>query len=189
MRAFSGIKIADNIIKSLEELLLTLQQYKDRIKIVRQENLHITFKFLGNISNNLYREFVKNLQDSVSRISPFTVEISGIGFFPDKKRARVIWVGICQNKNLLELYKTTEDSAKRINIQPEKKPFQGHITVGRVKLPLMPGVVDNLEKKFQNKIWGKMAVKNITIFESILYSDGPIYKELETITLGGSKNG
>lgn len=187
MRVFSGIRITSSITENLKELLFALQEYKDKIKIVPSENLHITLKFLGNITSDMYLQFSKILRSLISDFSPFTVEIKGIGFFPNIKRARVIWAGTQEGISLEKLYRAAENAAQKINIPPEKF-FHGHITVGRIKTTLNPDVLNTLEKNFQNRIWGKMIVDRLTIFESVLHPDGPKYKELGNIILGGIKN-
>lgn len=188
MRVFSGIRLTSSITEHLKELLSALQEYKDRVKIVHSENLHITLKFLGNITSDRYLQFSKILRSSISEFSPFTVEIKGIGFFPDIERARVIWAGTREGGSLEKLYRAAENAAQKISIPPEKF-FHGHITVGRIKTTLKPDVLNTLVKKFQDRTWGEMLVDSITIFESVLHPDGPAYKKLENIIIGGVKNG
>ncbi|OQB74921.1 MAG: 2',5' RNA ligase family [candidate division TA06 bacterium ADurb.Bin131] len=189
MRVFVGIKITSSIMEKLKEVLSFLQEYRNQIRTVRPENLHITLKFLGNITHNMYSQFSENLQNSITEFSPFEVAIEGIGFFPSKNRARIIWVGIKKNNPLENLYKIVEDSAEKINILPDNKKFHGHITVGRIKTDIHPNLINAIEEKFKERNWENMRVENITIFESILHPDGPKYKELKTMTLGGTENG
>jgi len=189
MRVFTGIKITSSIMEKLKEVPSSLQEYRNKIRTVRPENLHITLKFLGNITQDMYSKFSEILKNSITNFSPFEVAIEGIGFFPSKSRAKIIWVGIKENILLENLYKIVENSAEKINILPDDKKFHGHITVGRIKTDIHPNIINAIEEKFKERNWGDMRVENITIFESILHSDGPEYKELKNMTLGGTKNG
>ncbi|MCX7705327.1 MAG: RNA 2',3'-cyclic phosphodiesterase [bacterium] len=184
MRVFSAIKLDNEIIKEINKLLQYLEKYKGIIKIVPPENLHITLRFLGNINQDDYNKFVKRLYEEYSKLKSFSVTIQGIGFFPDRNRIRIVWAGVNHNQELTKVYNIAEHAAREIGLAPEDR-FQGHITVGRIRQHISVAKLKDVEDKFNNFIWGKMVVEKVTIFESILHSDGPEYKELIHIQFGG----
>ncbi len=185
MRIFSAVKIENGVIKEITKLLEIINRHRDKIKVVPSKNLHLTLRFLGNINQEMCENFSNELSKSCSGLKPFSINIHGIGFFPSRRKARVIWVGIDENPVLRKIYIFTENAAEKIGLKPENK-FQGHITVGRIKTDLSPDIINELEKNFHDRPWGEMIVRKITIFESILHPEGSEYRELINIPLGGN---
>ncbi|MCM8821318.1 MAG: RNA 2',3'-cyclic phosphodiesterase [Candidatus Omnitrophica bacterium] len=188
MRIFAAIKIDNELINEISNLLKAIEKYKDKIKTVSSRNLHLTIRFLGEVSDELYPVFSNKLAEAYSFFYPFVINLRGVGFFPDKNRPRVIWVGVEENPILKKIYFVAEKAARDIGLEPENK-FQGHITAGRVKSVISTDAVKNIEENFGNRFWGMMTVKEITIFKSILRPEGPEYKELVNIPIGGKQNG
>ncbi|MCM8759761.1 MAG: RNA 2',3'-cyclic phosphodiesterase [Candidatus Omnitrophica bacterium] len=184
MRVFSAIKIDYEIAKEICKLLQALEKYKEEIRIVPTKNLHITLRFLGNINTESYQQYLRKLLEGYAKLKSFPIVIHGIGFFPDKTRIRVIWVGLKPSSDLQRLYEVAERAACEIGLSPEHR-FHGHITVGRAKVPLSVKILKDIEENFRDFSWGTMMVEKVTVFESILHSDGPEYKELVHIPLGG----
>ncbi|MCM8764053.1 MAG: RNA 2',3'-cyclic phosphodiesterase [Candidatus Omnitrophica bacterium] len=188
MRIFAAIKIDNELVNEISNLLKTIEEYKDKIRTVSSKNLHLTLRFLGKVTDEMYYVFSNKLAEGYSFFYPFVINLRGVGFFPDRNRPRVIWVGVEENPILKKTYLVAEQAARDIGLPPENK-FQGHITAGRVKTVISTNVVKNIEGTFGNRFWGSMDVKEIAIFESILHPDGPEYKELTNIPLGGKQNG
>lgn len=185
MRVFSGIKLDNNVRNEIRKLLLFLEKAKERLKIVSSNNLHITLRFLGNLSCDDVEKYSRRLSDECLKLKPFSITAKGVGFFPNKNSVRVIWAGLEESPELRRIHSASESAAQQIGLAPEKK-FHAHITVCRVRSSI-PGVfIQDIEKNFQSTLWGKIDVDEITIFESILHPDGPEYKELINIHLGGN---
>jgi len=188
MRVFTGIELSTELEQNIKKLLKVLEQYNDKIKLVSPKNLHITLRFLGNINQQEYEEFSNILLSTVPPVKKFQVELNGIGFFPSKSKPRVIWVGVDKNERLKQLYQITENAARKIGL-PEENRFQGHVTAGRIKYSINPEIISKIENEFGKTCWGKMIVDHITIFESTFHQQGPEYKQLLNIPLGGNENG
>ncbi|MCM8763790.1 MAG: RNA 2',3'-cyclic phosphodiesterase [Candidatus Omnitrophica bacterium] len=184
MRVFSAIKIENGLVNEVSSLLEIIEKHKDKIKPVPAKNLHLTLRFLGKVSDEMYSLFSKKLADGYRFFDHFLINLRGVGFFPNKNRPRIIWIGVDENHILEKAYIVAEQAARNIGLPPENK-FQGHITVGRVKSIISLDIVENIEENFRDRFWGRMIVKKITIFESILHPEGAEYRELTNIPLGG----
>ncbi|MCC6567706.1 MAG: RNA 2',3'-cyclic phosphodiesterase, partial [Anaerolineales bacterium] len=57
------------------------------------ENIHLTLKFLGDISPASVDELTQAVRASVDSIPAFDIQVGGFGSFPNFKRARILWVG------------------------------------------------------------------------------------------------
>jgi len=94
------------------------------------ENLHLTLRFLGNIDKDKIDALCLSLQRTP--FSQFEVSMGELGAFKDPhKNLRIIWIAL-KSEALFDLQRQIE---KRLQdfVDPEKRPFQGHITLARVK--------------------------------------------------------
>ncbi|WP_267929093.1 RNA 2',3'-cyclic phosphodiesterase [Desulfolithobacter dissulfuricans] len=63
----------------------------------------------------------------------FSLRIKGVGFFPPRKRPRVIWAGIEPSEELILLHKRIETTLVGCGLSPEGRKFSPHITLARLK--------------------------------------------------------
>lgn len=98
----------------------------------REDNLHLTLKFLGNvpIAN------IPKLSDAVERatktVSPFELTLSGCGTFPPHGRPSVLWIGT-QASGLQGLYVAIENQLAEAGFARESRPFNPHLTIARLR--------------------------------------------------------
>ncbi len=174
MRLFVAVDIDDNLRHSFIPLLKLLSSYRG-VKAVEPENLHITLKFLGEV-NEVNAEKIK---DELSKIqfSPFEIEFSGIGFFPNSNYLRVVWVGV-SGDGIYRLAEDVERRMRRLGFKKEKD-FKAHLTVGRVKR-IDPSSKAKLLRELENynKEFGRMTVRNFRLKKSTLTPKGPIYEDV-----------
>lgn len=139
---------------------------------VEKENLHLTLKFLGNISE----EELNKIQEKLSEIDfpNFEIETGEIGFFPSNEYVKIIWVGL-NSDNILKLKKIIDDKMGEIGLPLDNKKFSSHITVARIKKmknkdEFLKRINDLNFKKY------KFKANNFSLIKSELMRDGPIYK-------------
>jgi 2'-5' RNA ligase len=105
IRAFIAVNLSSEILEGIEQVSLDLQdRMKDTpIRWVPVENIHLTLKFLGNVSTaNL--ELLKDILGKVvSSHSECDVSVGGIGAFPKTHNPRVLWVGMEVSQELVTL--------------------------------------------------------------------------------------
>lgn len=188
MRIFVGIGLDENIKKELEGLQKEIKTVFSKISTVRLENLHLTFKFLGEISEEKCKEFIEAFENALSDIKQVTVQLKGFGTFPENSNPRVLWIGISANSDFLDIVKMTEESAAGIGIAKERN-LKGHITIARNKNKIDKKEIEKLKQKFNDTVWGNMLIDHIDILESELKPQGSEYRIIKTITLGDMNNG
>src|SRR5438552_18242210 len=102
------------------------------LKPVERENIHLTLKFLGNVSASKLEE-IKSALTQVA-FPPFSLEIKGAGAFPSLKRMNVIWVGVGESWSQVELIiEQTEKILHQLGLSLETRIISLQITVARVK--------------------------------------------------------
>lgn len=172
---FNNVEVVNNI--------LTLQ---DRIndvgadvKLVEKENLHITLKFLGEVSSSTITSIQKILSEI--RFKPFNVVVKDIGVFPSYGNIRVIWVGIEEGaEKLKSLQSEIEGKLVALGFKREKE-FIPHLTIGRVKSGRNKDRLINTLNEFKDFVFGRQLIDVIHLKKSTLTSKGPIYSNLYSV--------
>src|SRR3989338_8018709 len=99
MRAFIGIALPDAVRSSLAGLQRQLSESGADVKWVEPANLHVTLKFLDEITDDQRRVVEALLGRVAAQETPFTLRLVDVGAFPSMKAPRVIWVGITEGRD------------------------------------------------------------------------------------------
>lgn len=179
MRTFIAINLSPEIKKTLSLLIDELDKGSRNIRWIRQEGMHLTLKFLGEIG----RERVPEIEDVLIRISknyePFVLKFKGTGSFPPgKKNPRVLWVGIEEGETLRALQPQLEGELEKLGFPRERRKFHAHLTLGRVKSFFNLRETLSLLEKYRERNFGEMEAEKITFFQSILKPTGAEYSVL-----------
>ena len=182
MRAFIAIGLPTEIKDVLSQIQDKLKTGLPKISWVKPQNLHLTLKFLGEISPRQLEE-IKHIITKVSQgTAAFKIKLDDLGVFPDLRQARIIWIGINQDTITKQIAGLLETKVAGIGIAKEKRDFSSHITIARIKIPLNPVDLERELKKAKNDVvYANMELNagGITLFESVLGPSGPAYTVLK----------
>ncbi len=186
MRTFIAAEINNEMKEKIDSFIF--KTYKElgnnNIKWVKKDNLHITVKFLGETEPELIKPIEEKIYKAISNIESFNIELRTIGVFPDTKFPKVLWIGITTGEpELTKIFNLIEKSLVELNIKPETKKFQPHLTIARIKKITNVQKIKSYLQKYQNVDFGRCQIKYITFFESILHHEGPEYKLLSKFSL------
>lgn len=188
MRAFIAIEISDQIKDILARLESHLKYAGADVKWVNPEIIHLTLKFLGEITDNKC-EAVKSALDVIAKhAKPFVMTVKDVGTFPIRARARVIWAGLDNGASeATELAERIEDSLSKIGFPVEDRPFSPHLTIGRVRSSLniekLKDKISSASLEVQPGSAVSHKVTSIILFQSTLTPRGSIYTRLHESTL------
>lgn len=112
-----------------------------RASWVREDNLHLTLKFLGNVSVSEIPKLSDAITSGVSGIEPFELTVAGCGVFPPKGRPNVLWLGVSSSRDstsdtrhpLSLLHAAIEDECAKTGFPPEQRAFHPHLTIARLR--------------------------------------------------------
>jgi len=132
MRLFVGIDFPETTVAALAEFQSELRRQTCTGRFKRQENFHLTLKFLGETAE----ESLDRLTDALSRVAathaPFRLGLGDIGQFGNGPTVRVVWVGLKGDLDRLKaLQAGVETAAARVGFAPEDRPYRPHITVAQ----------------------------------------------------------
>ncbi len=183
VRSFVAVDVPQEIKMELDGLIARLREAAPDIRWVRATNLHLTLRFLGEISRDSIGGLTAELEKGLKDFGSFEISLADIGGFPNLKRARVIWVGSGQgSERLYELAPLVEKSCRACGFGAADKTFSSHLTVGRVKFPKgherLISLLDSLQ--YESPLF---SVEEVVVFKSDLMPAGPRYTRLESIRL------
>lgn len=185
MRAFIGIALPDAVREALAVLQRELAQSGADVKWVERDNLHVTLKFLGEISAPQRGAIEALLLRVASEEGPFALSLAGVGAFPSMTAPRVLWVGAAEGRErVVRLAEAIEREGAAIPLPREDRPYAAHVTFGRVRSGRHLG---ELAQRLQQCAWqpqGPWRVTSVTLYQSILGSAGPRYTVLADVSLG-----
>ncbi|MBP2143995.1 2'-5' RNA ligase [Methanococcus voltae] len=149
----------------------------NKIKFVEDENIHITVKFLGDISEKQLED-LKKVKLNINK----NIEVKGLGIFPNKYEPRVLWIGI---SDLEEEFKEVDKKLSKIGFKREygvnyTKKIIAHLTIGRIKninYDTKKWILQ-LVKNNKSLEFGSCNINKISLKKSTLTPNGPIYETI-----------
>lgn len=185
IRTFVACEIPREIRSEIGQVQENLKRRRLRLKWVRPENLHLTLRFLGDVPVEHLETISAAIGKAARSGDPLSLSIKGIGVFPGVRRARVLWVGIGgQRRQLLQLQEAVADALTGVGFPPEKRPYKGHVTIGRIKSTVDFRRLADALAEFSGFETASFPVDAVALFRSRLRPDGPDYTRLHTAALG-----
>lgn len=141
VRAFVAVELPDAVKDVLWELQEKLQSYSaTRIaRWVDPWEAHVTLKFLGEVPIPKLPAIVDALDGVAERREPFTMRLAHLGAFPNVYRPTVLWVGVEEGSEaLVALAASVEAALRPLGFKPERREFQPHVTLARVRREATP---------------------------------------------------
>ena len=186
MRTFIAVGISSEVRERIARIQAEFRKGDPDVKWVKPENVHITLKFLGEVSEDKLPAVIEKTRLAVTRISNFRVHLSELGSFPNLKSPRVVWVGVSEGKEeLRNLNKKIEENLSYLGFAKEKREFSVHLTIGRVRSPRGKEKLVKKIEEMESSDVGEFSVDKVLVMESQLSSRGPTYRIIEEVNLKG----
>ncbi|MDK2820538.1 MAG: 2,3-cyclic 3-phosphodiesterase [Clostridia bacterium] len=181
MRLFIANKLSPEILKTVAKVQGELRQLPASIKWVPTENIHLTLKFLGEVSPSKVEDIIGALEHAAEGISPYQLEIKGVGVFPNWRVPRVIWAGVDFDSTLNELSKQLDRELVKLGFQKNNK-FRPHLTLGRLRSGIESGILKERLKMLMGVSWGKEIITSMNLIESCLTPKGAYYRTIAKVS-------
>ena len=182
MRLFIAIELSAEVraglVRVQNALKAKLEGEGRTISWVKEENLHLTVKFLGEVPETRVKE-VCNALASVSRVGAVGLAGSKIECLPPRGPLRVIAAGLeGELDRLAELQREIEARCAEVGFAPEGRRYLPHVTFARakgrlrVKSPEITGWVGRLFPT------ARTVVREFVLMQSRLKPQGAEYTPL-----------
>jgi len=150
-------------------------------KWVADENLHITLRFLGEVSE----EGLPGLRDLGQTVaagtSPFELRLDRLGAFPSPHRARVLWAGPTgECVPFTDFARKLEQAVIGLGFPAERREAEPHVTLARLRIPQdVASVVAGASRTALH-----VPVDALSLMQSELRPQGPLYAPVARCRLG-----
>lgn len=153
---------------------------------VAPDNLHLTLKFLGEITEAQVSRATEAAHEAAQSAAPFAITLEGLGAFPSPRRPRVVWVGVSGGADrLIALAGALDAAMQRRKFPREARPFEPHLTVARVRAAGPPPDITESLAGVGRPLIGTQRVEALVVMESVLGPSGPKYREVAKEWLRG----
>ncbi len=192
MRLFVAVDLQENLRRAAARVTRTVRERLERaetygISWVAPENLHLTLRFLGEVSEDLRGQVEASLGAPFDT-PPFDIELAGVGTFPAAGSARVIWLGIVRGAEALSaLHDEVERRLAPLAFEKEDRPYRAHLTIARFRTPAPARVRDIITAAREAGSIGRCSIDKVTLYRSQLSPKGAIYTPLVRAPLAGTR--
>jgi len=95
------------------------------------DNLHLTLRFIGETAGARADDFAASLERV--HVEPFLLPIAGLGIFPPRGPAKVLWAGVgAGHTRLYQLRKQVDEALLAVDSGVPMPGFHPHFTLGRI---------------------------------------------------------
>jgi RNA 2',3'-cyclic 3'-phosphodiesterase len=188
LRAFLASELPAALQEKIQSATAGLRQAlrEDLIRWVPAHNVHLTLKFLGDVSPAGISMIEQMLTTEAAQFDAFDVQVEGLGCYPNPKRPRVLWVGLKAPPELASLQRAIEAGAARLGYESEERGFSPHLTIGRVRQNVSSGDIQRIRAVLESNRIGSLGtarVDAVHLFKSELRPEGSIYTLLYSAPL------
>lgn len=184
-RLFAGVWFPNEINETVLRVKSLLEEkVAERIRFVKPENVHMTLKFMGEVKVCGLEKLFTRLENISRDFTPMRFVASGVGAFPNKRKAKVIWLGLEGDNAELSSLAVQIDRASRAAFKTdiEKRRMKPHITIGRLKNGA--DILEQMESLESEIPKISFSVDRFYVVKSVLKPSGPEYEMIREFILG-----
>jgi 2'-5' RNA ligase len=187
LRAFIAVEIPLSIREAVCKAIAPMQKENgSSVRWVPKENMHLTLKFLGDVSAANVEMLSQMLGAEADLFNCFNLRLNGLGSFPNLKRPRVLYIGIQAPTTLEALQRGIESASRRLGYESEERGFSPHLTVGRVKQNVTAAEQQTIRRALEETridSLGTARVDSVHLYKSDLKPTGSVYTRLYSAPL------
>ena len=182
-RLFIAVMLPTAVQERLAGLIGLLDTHRAILRPTRPEGLHFTLRFLGNMTPAQEQQAAEACAAAVEGLTAFPLAIGGFGAFPNGRRPRVVWLGLCEGAApLIALQRHVEDELLRRALVPDSEEFTPHLTLARVRPEAGPAACAALGTALAalpTREQARSTAHAVSLVHSVLTPQGSRYTVLE----------
>lgn len=186
MRLFVAVNLSQEVRERLASVQQEMEALRSPVKWVDPAGLHITLKFLGEVTESQGAEVCGLLEEVAGKYSAAELTVKGVGAFPAVGRPRVIWAGVRPNSELAGLWEELDRRLDTLGFASEGRGFAPHVTLGRVRQG--PRDRSDLSREILRHTdgeFGTFRMASVELMRSELTRTGAVYTCVHSTRLRG----
>jgi 2'-5' RNA ligase len=133
VRLFLALNLPAAVRDAVHAAYAPLREVAPAAAWTAPDKLHLTVKFVGEQP----REMADALAAAATRVAaghaPVVLELAHFGAFPNRRRPRVLWLGVRADPRLELLHHDVELACAELGLPVDGRAFRPHVTLGRVR--------------------------------------------------------
>jgi len=189
-RTFMALSINDEIRKGLLEARRQLDadlagDRSIRINWVAPENLHVTLRFLGDVSDGVLPRVLSIASEVAMQTQSFEFPVRRVACVPPAGPVRMLWARVGDPAGrMAELHDELSAALAPLGLTGDGRSFKPHLTLARVKSTRSAGHIRKAVAQLPREEFGSADCVELAVFASELTPTGPVYTPLVTPKLG-----
>jgi 2'-5' RNA ligase len=186
MRLFLAVNLPPEQRERIRRAAEPLRSARLPVRWVTADALHLTLKFLGEVPEARVSAITEAADAVAARFPSVTLELGGVGAFPNLRSPRVVWVGMQAPPELARLAAQIEEAMAGLGFARENRPFSPHLTLGRAERDARAGDFQRLpELAAAFDYAARVEVSSVDLMRSHLSPAGARYERLHAAPLRG----
>jgi len=182
MRAFIAIALAQRPREHLREVQKAISLVPlsgSSPSIVPPENLHLTLKFLGEVSPMQTDDLIASLRGVT--VLPMAMHAEGLDCLPPRGRIRVVAANLAgEVGHLIALVDQIEQCCRQLGFVTEERPYRPHITLARARSDVKRSLQEDLQTATASAWPGPdFQITDFVLMQSTLKAGGAEYRVVE----------
>ncbi len=196
-RTFIALELKETLQRFLGDIISQAAQELPNLRWVDPAGIHLTLAFLGYLTDERLEMAMDAAQVAARQAVPFEYRLKGLGMFGSSSQPRVIWMGVedlpsgqIQGSPLQHLHRLLSRELEQRGFEIEKRPFSPHLTLARIKQPLVLDERQRLQRLLHSKQAGASSpiycADHLSVMKSELSRKGATYTCLQECSLSKS---
>jgi 2'-5' RNA ligase len=170
LRLFVGLPLSQDAVDAVEALMGGLPGARWQAT----ENLHVTLSFLGDVAEPDAEDLIDALGDAAD--GPVQLKGTRIQGFGRVDQPRSLVVALDQDPGLMALQKRVDRIARDVGLEPDRRKFLPHVTVGRLGRGVDPVGVERWMTAHIGAALPEWTATEMMLWSSITRPEGSLYR-------------
>jgi 2'-5' RNA ligase len=183
MRLFVAASFPELELRAINDRVAKVKSRLPSASWVRPEAQHLTFAFLGEQPESLLPRLSEAVESRLAGVPRFEGHLHGGGFFPNRRHARVGWVGAAPEDDFRAVADAVRGAVKDAGVELDRGEFRPHLTLFRIRDQWPPACTEIFIGALQDYASEPFPVDGVTLFSSVLNPKGAVHTPLRTFAL------
>lgn len=188
---FVALAVPESVKSAIEKAQAELRRVlpEKAARWTKREQFHLTLRFLGNVPVSRVDDLVNACREACHPHPPLRLIAQKVGFFPNNRMPRVVWVGIRDlDERLLTVWASIQAAVTPFTSEPPEREFTGHVTLARLNRIGRPeaAALARTAAAFEKTGFGEWTAEQLELMRSELSPEGAHHSVVAELRLMGS---